>query len=264
MNKIIAIFYVQLFIFFLATRVFAQHKKDTHIYILMGQSNMAGRGEVTGQDAKQQHPRVLMLNQAGDWVIARHPIHFDKPKVAGVGPGLAFGMGMAEANPDVLIGLVPCAVGGTSIAKWMPGAYDKATDTHPYDDAERRIRKAMEVGTVKGIIWHQGEGDSHEKSAQLYLDNLRNLIHMVRKLVGNPKLPFVVGQLARYRSNYQLVNNELDKLEDVEPNTAVVSSEGLWHKGDGTHFDSPSASELGRRFAQGMLKLQHNGTEQKY
>lgn len=213
---------------------------------------------MTEQYAKQKHPRVTMLNQAGEWVPATHPVHFDKPTIAGVGPGLSFGMAMAEASPDVGIGLVPCAVGGTPIATWAPGVYDKTTDTRPYDDAEQRIRKAMETGTVKGVIWHQGEGDSNEKSAQIYLDNLQKLIRTVRELVGDPELPFVAGQLARYRDNYQLVNRELDKLEAEEPHTAVVSSEGLWHKGDGTHFDSPSASEFGRRFAQGMLNLQHN------
>src|SRR5690606_22650149 len=134
-------------------------------------SNMAGRGKVTGWYAKQQHPRVAMLNQAGEWVMATHPLHFDKPTMAGVGPGLSFGMAMAEATPDAIIGLVPCAVGGTPIATWSPGAYDQNTDTHPYDDAEQRIRQAMETGTVKGIIWHQGEGDSNEKSAQVYLSN---------------------------------------------------------------------------------------------
>lgn len=263
MNKIVTLIYFQLFLSCLLTPVFAQQDKDAHIYILMGQSNMAGRGKVTGQYAKQQHPRVTMLNQDGKWVAAKHPVHFDKPTIAGVGPGLSFGFVMAEADPEATIALVPCAVGGTPIAKWAPGAYDKATDTHPYDDAEKRIRNAMEKGTVKGVIWHQGEGDSNEKSTQVYLDNLQKLIHRVRELVGDPDLPFVVGQLARYRDNYQLINRELDKLETTVPHTAVVSSEGLWHKGDGTHFDSPSASEFGRRFAHGMLNLQHNYLTEK-
>src|SRR5699024_4647057 len=160
MNRFITLFFFQLFFSCLTMQVTAQQPdKEKHIYILMGQSNMAGRGEITGQYAEQKHPRVMMLDQTGEWIAAKHQVHFDKPKVTGVGPGLGFGISMAEANPDVTIGLVPCAVGGTPIGKWAPGAYDKATDTHPYDDAEQRIRKAMETGKVKGIIWHQGEGD---------------------------------------------------------------------------------------------------------
>ena len=45
--------------------------------MLIGQSNMAGRGAVEAQD-KKPHPRVLMLNKAGDWVPAVYPLHFDK------------------------------------------------------------------------------------------------------------------------------------------------------------------------------------------
>ncbi|WP_436832754.1 sialate O-acetylesterase [Parapedobacter sp. DT-150] len=229
---------------------------DMHIYILMGQSNMAGRGTISDEYSSQGHPSVLMFDERGEWVAARHPLHFDKPKVAGVGPGLTFGMAMAEADSGAVIGLVPCAVGGTPIAKWAPGAYDESTDTHPYDDAVRRIEKALETGTIKGVIWHQGESDSDEAAAQVYLDKLGELIGRIRTVVGNPALPFVAGQLGRYRERYQWINNELAKLPATIPNTGVVSSEGLWHGGDGTHFDSPSAAEFGRRFAAGMLQLQ--------
>lgn len=258
MNKL---FFASCFCLFFGgavTNVRSQQKpiEAMHIYLLMGQSNMAGRGEVTDYYAKQGHPRVMTLGQTGEWVPAKHPLHFDKPKVVGVGPGLAFGTAMADAYPDAVIGLVPCAVGGTSIAKWAPGAYDESTNTHSYDDAVTRITKAMAAGIIKGVIWHQGEGDSNPASASVYLEKLEMLVGRVRTLVGNPTLPFVVGQLARYRKSYQLINEELTNLPDAVPYTAVVSSEGLWHLGDGTHFDSPSASELGRRFADGMLALQ--------
>ena len=87
-----------------------------HLYLLIGQSNMAGRGPVDAE-SKVAHPRVLMLNKNREWVSATDPLHFDKA-VAGVGPGLAFGKQMAEANPRVRIGLIPCAVGGTPISAW--------------------------------------------------------------------------------------------------------------------------------------------------
>lgn len=233
-----------------------QPDKNMHIYILMGQSNMAGRGEITDQYKKQEHARVVMLNKNKEWVTAKHPLHFDKPKAAGVGPGLSFGIKMAEAYPDITIGLVPCAVGGTSIRKWVPGGYDEVTLSHPYDDAVLRIKEAMKKGVIKGVLWLQGEGDSGSIS-QIYLDKLDTLIAGIRKEVNDPQLPFVVGELARYRENYLKLNKEFTKLSSKIPYTTVVSSEGLWHKGDGTHFDSPSASAYGRRFAEGMLVLQN-------
>lgn len=233
-----------------------QRDSSLHLYILMGQSNMAGRGPLTEAYKSMGHERVRMFDKHQQWLPAAHPLHFDKPKVAGVGPGLSFGIAMAEAYPDATIGLVPCAVGGTAITKWAPGVYDKPSDTYPYNDAVIRIMEAMKYGVVKGVIWHQGEGDSNPEAASLYMDRLTEFIQRIRTVVGNPSLPFVVGELGRYRKNYEAVNKQLPKLPDAVPNTRVVSSEGLWHHGDGTHFDSPSASEYGRRYAVGMLQLQ--------
>src|SRR5438445_12927696 len=109
-------------------------KEKFHLYLLVGQSNMAGRGEVEEQD-KTPHPRVFSFDEKEQWVPAVEPLHFDKPKIADVGPGLAFGKAMAEAEPDVVIGLIPCAVGGSPLASWQPKAVDEATKTTPYDTA---------------------------------------------------------------------------------------------------------------------------------
>ena len=230
----------------------ARHKQ---IYLLLGQSNMAGRGKITDEYKDLQYDRVLMLTKELDWVPAKHPLHFDKPKAAGVGPGLSFGESLAEAYPQDTIYLVPCAVGGTSIEKWAPGAYDKVTRTHPYDDALLRIKTAMKTGEITGAIWLQGEADSNPSNAAVYLDKLAELIVRLRKETNNSNLPFVAGELGRYRANYKLINDELVKLPAKVPFTALVTSQGFVHKGDSTHFDSPSATEYGRRFGTGMIKL---------
>ncbi|WP_207425745.1 sialate O-acetylesterase [Pedobacter sp. SYSU D00535] len=224
------------------------------VYLLLGQSNMAGRGKLSGHQYKT-HPRVLMLNREKQWVPAAHPLHFDKPKSAGVGPGLAFAVAMAEAYPEDTIFLVPCAVGGTSIARWEPGAYDEATDTHPYDDAVLRIKQARKKAPVTGALWLQGESDSRERAAATYVNKLSTLVRRIRKESGNKHLPFVVGELGRYRDKYQLINRELQKVPAAIRFTALVTSENLTHKGDSTHFDSPSAEAYGQRFAAGMLRL---------
>jgi hypothetical protein len=227
------------------------------VYLLLGQSNMAGRGKITSEYSNQQSPRVLMLTKNNTWIIAKHPLHFDKPKSDGVGPGLSFGMAMADAYPNDTIALVPCAVGGTSINKWVAGAYDKTTNTHPYDDALIRIKEAMKKGEIKGVIWLQGEADSGTDIAiASYLNKLEELINTIRKEVYNLQLPWVAGELGQYRKRYKLFNQELVKLPAKVPNTIIVSSDSLWHKGDTTHFASPDATIYGRRFAIGMLKLQ--------
>jgi hypothetical protein len=236
----------------------AQPKKGPQfdLYILIGQSNMAGRGPITPDIADEHDEHVYTFTKDKQWVIAKHPLHFDKPSVAGVGPGLTFGIALSRAMPAVKIGLIPCAVGGTPIEHWVPEAYDAATKTHPYDDAVERITAAMKYGVVKGVIWHQGEADSRPEKAKIYLAQLTKLIQRIRDLTGNPDLPFIVGELGRYRPTSININTELAKLPALVPYTAVVSSEGLVHKGDNTHFDGHSAQELGRRFAAQMLQVQ--------
>ncbi len=102
-----------------------KNTRQYHLYLLIGQSNMAGRGELD-EESRQAHPRVFMLNREGVWVPATDPVHFDK-SIAGVGPALSFGKAMAMASPRAKIGLVPGAVGGTSITLWAPGRQDPVT-----------------------------------------------------------------------------------------------------------------------------------------
>src|SRR5260370_9485413 len=90
------------------------------IFLLIGQSNMAGRGVVEEQD-RQPIPRVFMLNKAMEWGPAMDPVHFDKPDIAGVGLPRSFGNLLAPADPNASIGLVPAAFGGTSLEEWKAG-----------------------------------------------------------------------------------------------------------------------------------------------
>ena len=232
-----------------------QKEPGKKIFLLMGQSNMAGRGKITAAFENLTDSRLLMLNANNEFVTAKHPIHFDKPKAVGVGPGLTFGMDMAKAYSKDSIYLIPCAVGGTSINKWEPEAFDKSTNTHPYDDAVLRIKEAMKKGNIDGVIWLQGESDSNPKAAATYLSKLTALIARIRYETNNPELPFVVGELGTFRKEFQLINNELHKLPTLVSFTKVVTSENLSHKGDTTHFNAPSAAIYGDRFAKAMLEL---------
>ena len=249
-----------LFVFFVAASYFGfsqtQPDPNFHLYLLAGQSNMAGRGEVTGKYVNEGNANVYMLNKNNEWVAAKHPVHFDKPQVAGVGPGLAFALEMAEANKRIKIGLVPCAVGGSSVDVWKKGAYDSATKTHPYDDAMKRVAIARQQGIFKGILWHQGESNSTPEGAAVYLPKLVTLIEQFRDSTGNGNLPFVAGELGTYKDQYNHINQVIAQLSYNVSFTAIASSKGLKHKGDGTHFDAASAEKLGKRFAKKMKRLQ--------
>jgi hypothetical protein len=232
-------------------------KEKFHLFLLVGQSNMAGRGKVEEPD-KTPHPRVLMLGKTGEWTPAIDPLHYDKP-IAGVGLGKTFGTIVAEANPDIVVGLIPCAVGGSPIDSWQPGEFYKPTNSHPWDDALKRAKLAQQAGEVKGILWHQGESDANAKHASSYEKKLHALVKAFRKELGDD-LPFLAGQLGQFEDvpwdEYRKqVNQAHADLPKHLPRTAFVSADGLKHMGDKVHFDSPSLREFGKRYAEAYLNL---------
>jgi hypothetical protein len=235
-------------------------KEKLHLYLLIGQSNMAGRG-VMDEAAKQAHPRVLKFTKENSWAPATDPLHFDKP-IAGVGLGSSFARAMAEANPDATIGLIPCAVGGTPLSRWVKGG-------DLYAQALERARLALKDGTLKGILWHQGEADSgNEKLASTYAERLAQMVKDLRAELGAGDVPFVAGKLGEFLKRedkdgkpalWPKVNEQIGAVAKTIPRSAAVESAGLQHKGDGVHFDTAALREFGKRYAEAMRKLQAGG-----
>jgi hypothetical protein len=231
-------------------------KEKLHLYLMMGQSNMSGRGKIEAEDTTP-HPRVLMFTTNAQWQPAVGPVTHDRPKMLGVGPGLAFGKAMVEKNPDATIALVPCSLGGTPLSRWQKGG-------DLYSNAVFRAKCAMRNGMLKGVLWHQGESDSSPGKAETYGERLDQMIRDLRTDVGVTNLPFVAGQLGEFLytrgsnnvAEVRLVNDTLAKLPDRVPQTGYTFSAGLSHKGDQLHFDTASQREMGRRFAHEMICLQ--------
>ncbi|MBA4020239.1 MAG: sialate O-acetylesterase [Pirellula sp.] len=236
----------------------AAEPTNLHLYLLVGQSNMAGRGVVEREDQKP-HPRVLMLNREGAWVPAIDPLHFDKPS-AGVGLGRTFGLVIADADPTITVGLIPCAAGGSSIDAWQPGAYHDQTKSHPWDDAIARAKIALKSGTLKGILWHQGESNANETDAPVYQAKLDDLVARFRKELAAPDVPFIVGGLGKFddvpwSAPREQVDQALRGLPQRVPHTAFVAADGFKPKDDKVHFDAASLREFGRRYAAAYQKL---------
>lgn len=239
-------------------------KDRFHLYLLVGQSNMAGRGAVAAEDLKT-HARVLTLGKDDSWKPAVEPLHWDKP-AAGVGPGLAFGREIMQASPRIAVGLIPCAVGGSPIDAWQPGVYYTPTKSHPWDDAIRRARLALRDGTLKGILWHQGESDCKPELAAAYEAKLHDLIRRLRTALEAPEVPFIAGQMGKFEGHpwkpeADTVDAAHRALPKKIPHTAYVGSEGLTHKGDGIHFDAASYRELGRRYAEAWRHLHQRAAQ---
>lgn len=165
------------------------------VFILAGQSNMAGRGGVVANrwdgvvpgDCAPS-PAVLRLSPDLRWEEAREPLHagIDAANHAvGVGPGMAFANALLRSGRagGAVVGLVPCAVGGTRMAEWGRG-------TELYAEMLRRARVAVETGgRIGALLWYQGESDTVRWSdATEYGRRMGMLVRDLRADLGIPHL----------------------------------------------------------------------------
>jgi len=225
----------------------AEPPENLHIYILIGQSNMAGRAQVP-DEAKGAMDGVYLLNADNQWEPATHPLNQYSTVRKGMGmqklnPGYGFAKKMREANPDIQIGLIVNAKGGTKIERWLG-------KSKLYWGIRGRAKAFKDTGQIKGVLWHQGESNSG--NPEDYLEQLKTLITNLRNDLEDPGLPFVAGQI-RYDPP-QKINDEIAKLPEQVHLTGVASSQGLTTY-DRWHFDTESQIKLGERYAEQMVKL---------
>lgn len=185
------------------------------IFVLSGQSNMAGRGGVHNwtwdgvvPPECTPHPRVLRLSAALQWEEAREPLHadIDVTKTCGVGPGMAFARAVLPRlhapgpGAEAGIGLVPCAIGGMAIREWARGE-------RLYEQMVSRARAAAACGEIQAVLWYQGESDAESNEATAaYRGNMERLIANVREDLGLPQLPFIQVMLNSHFSIQSKLN----------------------------------------------------------
>ena len=227
----------------------ASAQQNMDLYLLIGQSNMAGRGVVEAYD-RAPIPGIFALSKSDTWVPAIDPLHWDKPEIAGVGLGRSFAVAV-KGSGDV--GLIPAAFGGTSLEQWKPGS-------ELYKEAVRRTRVAMKAGTLRGILWHQGEAETTGELAKSYVARFALLMLTLRNELGVPTVPVIVGALGPFLEQDKHpfaaeVNRQLQLIPAKVPHSAFVPADGLHDKSDKLHFDAASQRELGRRYAVSYLAL---------
>ena len=239
----------------------------THLdlWLLCGQSNMKGRGFMP--EEPKNDPRIVMMHKVdGQWYRARHPLHlvgdaktFAGHDNAGVGPGLAFAEVLAAQDRTVAIGLVPCAVGGSSIKLWQKGA-------KLYDEALRRAKLSLQAAApvkarLRGILWLQGEANANAQDRPQYAEQLRAMIASFRADLALPELPFIACTIGEMQPEPRLtdlkaMNEILLALPNSVPHSACVDARDLkTHIGDSVHFDTAAQEEIGRRFAAKFFEM---------
>lgn len=225
-------------------------KEKTWVFIMAGQSNMAGRGQVEREDTIP-HPRILSIDSNGHLIIAKEPLHFYEPSLTGLDCGMSFARNLLEKAPaDITILLLPTAVGGSSISQWLGDSVHRQVKL--YSNFLEKLAIAKKYGTLKGILWHQGESDTNDQGIQLYPERLQHLFERFRKDAGLNKLPILLGELGSYsgnQANWKLLNIAIHAYALSDKNSAVIPTGDLHHKGDQLHFDAKGQREMGKRFA---------------
>jgi hypothetical protein len=225
------------------------HPKNLDIYLLIGQSNMAGRAEIAGNDTDTLKNVFLYTGIPGkEWEKAANPLNKyssirKRLSMQKMGPGYHFAKLMSKGeNP---IGLVVNAKGGTNIGLWKPGS-------EFYNEAVSRTKEAMKYGNLKGILWHQGEANASKYNE--YTPKIVALIEAFRADFNLPNLPFVAGQLSNDKPSRANFNKMLVQLPAKIDNVGVATTQNT-STIDSTHFDAKSQRKLGKRYAKEMLKL---------
>lgn len=237
-----------------------QLPQNLDIYLVIGQSNMAGRATVRQEDSVSVKGCYLFTGDSKTpWVIATNPLNRystirKEMDMQRLGPSFEFARSMVSGHSKNEIGLVVNAKGGTKITQWLP-------DTEFYNEAIKQTHKALKFGALKGIIWHQGEGDSNPDGVEKYLGRLEILINAIRKEFGDPTIPFIAGQLYENEKRHAF-NEMILQLPDIIRYTGVAISVGT-KTSDSTHFDSESAIIMGERYAAQMKKIQSEKSTKK-
>ena len=233
-------------------------KKNLWVFLMAGQSNMAGRGFVEPEDTLAD-PRIMSIDRNERWVLAKEPLHFYEPAMNGLDCGLSFAHELIRhLNDSVDIALIPCAIGGSSIEQWLGDSLFRGVNL--LSNFREKVNLAKQYGVIKGILWHQGESDAHPPFISHYEDNLRILIGKFREIAGDGSLPVFIGELGRYAepasrgARWDSINVQKREYVSSDKNSYLISSAGLTERGDNTHFNSSSQRELGKRFADQFLE----------
>ena len=235
------------------------------LVLMIGQSNMAGRGVVTTENdtlnnrvfsLRKQYNYSTRRDDNYKWEVAKDPIHWDKAG-AGVGPGRSFAEEYLKDHPDMYVCLVPVACGGTDIAEFMPGMQSRGTYSYPWDDAVVRIAAASTDGTWGAILFHQGENDAASaEKANAYEPRLFDLLARTRAEIKGPDVPIIIGQIGTWSNQGYTSYPELipvvtaahQNATNAFTRCAFVPSTGLTYNNDIVHFDADSQKEFGRRY----------------
>ncbi|AZA48475.1 sialate O-acetylesterase [Chryseobacterium carnipullorum] len=229
----------------------------THSFLMIGQSNMAGRGflkEVPPIDDE----KIKMLRN-GRWQMMAEPVNPDR-STSGVGLAATFASSWRLFhNQQDNIALIPCADGGTSLDDW-------SVEAPLFQNAVFKAKAAQKISTLQGILWHQGENDSNRQKYRLYGEKLALIMKTLREELNVSDIPLIIGGLGdflqdgrygQYFNEYNEVNKALIQFAKDHEHCYFVSAEGLTANPDNIHFNAISQRKFGIRYFKAFQQKTH-------
>ncbi len=247
------------------------------VWLLAGQSNMQGVGNMTG--AAKPHPLIRAFSMRREWRLATDPLHIldESPDlchnngvqltpaqaaaarrnaVRGVGVGIFFAREMLKRT-GVPQGLVCASHGGTNMTQWDPLKKHEG-GASLYGSLLLSWRATGQK--VAGLLWFQGESDANPTDTAPYTDRMKKLVAATRRDLGQLRLPWVIVQISRaygpnWRDNgWSNIQEQQRLLPDKIAALETVVSIDL-PMDDGIHIGAAGFPLLGARLAQAADRL---------
>lgn len=225
-----------------------------HVFMLMGQSNMAGVAKAEASD-KVTDERIKVwggCNQpAGQWNLAKPPLS-DCPGEKGwnlsdsVDPGTWFAKTLVTKLPaGDTIGLIGTAESGESINTFISGGVHHQMILNKIAQA-----KTTPNARFAGVIFHQGESDNGQDTWPGKVVQLYNEVKAAWGVTYD--VPFILGELPA-GGCCSLHNAQVRQAAAQLPMGAWVSQEGTAVL-DEYHFDHASVILMGQRYGEKMIE----------
>ncbi|MFN3490454.1 MAG: sialate O-acetylesterase, partial [Emticicia sp.] len=265
---------ISLFLF--ASIAFAQDP-NFHIYLCIGQSNMEGAARIEAQDTVNIDSRFKILEaldcpklgrKMGQWYTAKPPLCRCDTRLS---PADYFGRTMIQNMPqNQTLGLVHVAVAGSKIEIFDNVRYKAYLDSsakerpwmikmadsyggNPYERLIEMAKIAQKSGVIKGILLHQGESNTGDKTWPAQVKKIYDNILADLNIAQN-SIPLIAGEVVGADQGGKCAshNEIIATLPQTIPNAVVVSSKGLPAVPDKLHFNSEGVREFGKRYAEAM------------
>jgi lysophospholipase L1-like esterase len=130
------------------------------------------------------------------------------------------------------------------------------------EETKKGVAKANENNIelrLRALVWVQGESDANASDAPAYAENLSAMITRLRKDLDAPQLIALVGVNTNFGNGKNAFMPEIVAQQKAcaakLSRCAYVDTSGLTYA-NAAHFDTASTLEVGKRFAQALLKME--------